>query len=53
MNEMIKPVGETVSDEDIQDDKEEHDLRKKIKDYATENEVSEEDAYYAVVNGGK
>lgn len=53
MNEMIKPVGETVSDEDIQDDKEEHDLRKKIKDYATENAVTEQEAYYAVVNGGK
>lgn len=53
MNEMIKPVGETVSDEDIQDDKEEHELRKKIKDYATENAVTEQEAYYAVVNGGK
>ena len=53
MNELTTPVGETVRDEDAFDDKEEHDLRKKIKDYATENEVSEEDAYYAVVNGGK
>lgn len=53
MNEMIKPVGETVSDEDIQDNKEEHELRKKIKDYATENAVTEQEAYYAVVNGGK
>lgn len=53
MNEMIKPIGETVSDEDIQDNKEEHELRKKIKDYATENAVTEQEAYYAVVNGGK
>ena len=53
MNELTKPVGETVRDEDAFDNKEEADLRKKIKDYATENEVSEEDAYYAVVNGGK
>lgn len=53
MNEMIKPIGETVSDEDIQDNKEEHELRKKIKDYAAENEVTEQEAYYAVVNGGK
>lgn len=53
MNEMIKPIGETVSDEDIQDNKEEHELRKKIKDYATEHDVSEKEAFHAVVNGGK
>lgn len=53
MNELTKPVGETVRDEDAFDNKEELELRKKIKDYATENDVTEQEAYYAVVNGGK
>lgn len=53
MNELTKPVGETVRDDDALDNKEELDLRKKIKDYAAENEVTEQEAYYAVVNGGK
>lgn len=53
MNELTKPVGETVRDDDALDNKEEFDLRKKIKDYAAENEVTEQEAYYAVVNGGK
>ena len=53
MNELTKPVGETVRDEDTFDNKEELELRKKIKDYAAENEVTEQEAYYAVVNGGK
>ena len=53
MNELTKPVGETVRVEDAFDNKEELELRKKIKDYAAENEVTEQEAYYAVVNGGK
>ncbi len=53
MNELTEPIGETVDEDDAIDNKEELELRKKIKDYATEHEVSEKEAYYAVVNGGK
>ena len=53
MNELVKPVGVTVPDDDAVVDKEEADLRKRIKDYAAEKGVSESEAYYAVTNGGK
>lgn len=54
MQELAKPVGVTVTDEDaVLDNKEETELRKKIKDYAAEHGCSEKDAYLAVVNGGK
>lgn len=53
MNELAKPVGVVVSDEDSFVDKEETELRKKIKDYAAEHGCSEEEAFQAVVNGGK
>ena len=53
MNEMLKPVGVTVPDDDTVVDKEEADLRKRIKDYAAEKGVSDSEAYYAVLNGGK
>ena len=53
MNELLKPVGVTVADDEAVVNKEEADLRKRIKDYATEKGVSESEAYYAVLNGGK
>ena len=53
MNELVKPVGTTVKDEDSFVDKEEAELRKKIKDYAAEHGCSEEEAFHAVANGGK
>ena len=53
MAELAEPIGVTVTDEDALDNKEEAELRKKIKDYATEHGCSEEKAYRAVVNGGK
>lgn len=53
MNELTTPVGETVRDEDAFDNKEEAELRKKIKEYAAEHDVSEKEAFHAVVNGGK
>lgn len=53
MNELVKPVGVTVPDDDTVVDKEENDLRKRIKDYAAEKGVSESEAYYAVLSGGK
>lgn len=53
MNELTKPIGVVATDDEVSDNKEEAELRKKIKDYMTENNVSESEAYYAVVNGGK
>ena len=53
MNELAEPIGVTVTDEDASENREEAELRKKIKDYAAEHDCSEEDAYRAVVNGGK
>lgn len=52
MNELTEPIGAVVSDADVAEGKEEAELRKKIKDYATENNVTEQEAYQAVVNGG-
>ena len=53
INELTKPIGVVATDDEVSDNKEEAELRKKIKDYMTENNVSESEAYYAVVNGGK
>lgn len=53
VNELAKPIGVTVNEDDVSSNKEELDLRKRIKEYAAENQVTEQEAYYAVVNGGK
>lgn len=56
MNELTKPVGVEIKEKDEEnaiENKEEMELRKKIKEYATAHNVSEGEAYHAVVNGGK
>lgn len=56
MNELTKPVGVEIQEKDEEnaiENKEEMELRNKIKEYATAHNVSEGEAYHAVVNGGK
>lgn len=54
MREFMEPVGvTTTADDETFENKEEVELRKKIDDYAKEHNVSANEAFLAITNGGK